>query len=115
MIFLLFKVIFLVFWGLFMDKFGIFNLLNSFLNLSSPRNSDTSSLKQVENPPEQNILGNLLSTINGNSNNVERPKQNAVKPDSTTKNAPLTLGMLSTIHAHDQHVKRVQSKNTLKT
>jgi len=98
-----------------MDKFGIFNLLNSFLNLSSPRNSDTSNLKQVENPPEQNILGNLLSTINGNSNNVERPKQNAVKPDSATYNAPLTIGMLSTMHAHDQHVKRVQSKNTLKT
>lgn len=115
MIFLLFKVNFLVFWGLFMDKFGIFNLLNSFLNLSAPRNSDTSNAKQVENPPEQNLLGNLLSSINGKSNGTEQTKQNAFTPNNTTTNAPLTMGMLSTMHAHDQHVKRVQSKNTLKT
>ena len=93
-----------------MDKFGIFNLLNSFLNLSSPQNVGNSNPNQVENPPEQNVLGNLLSAINGKPTPPEQKTQTAVEP----KNTPLTLNMLSTIHAHDQHVKRVQSKNAVK-
>jgi len=101
-----------------MNKFGIFNLLNSFFNLSNPTNDQNSQSNTTKDSSYQNVLNDLISSLNGKTNNEPLPKQ-ADQPSQkhdvkAQPNTPLTLGMLSTIHAHDQHVKRVQNKSMQK-
>ncbi len=71
-----------------MDKFGIFNLLNTFLknnlDASQPKNTDQIVVK---------------------SDNSEKPEE------TKTSNSPLQSKMLATMTSHDEWVKRVR-KNT---
>ncbi len=70
-----------------MDKFGIFNLINS---LITQYKSKPESSIGVENPPEL-------------------PKNDKISTQkySRTPYAPLKEGMLKTMSSHDEFVKRV--------
>ncbi len=73
-----------------MDKFGIFNLLNSFLGFANEK-------KESEN-------------------GVSSPAPRYSTPDVPTekpKFLPLQQGMLSVMRSHDEFVKRVREKNEL--
>ncbi len=84
-----------------MDKFGIFNLLNSFFPLNKTENEqskDTSS-------NSTDLLSNLISSLTNN-------KSNQTKSEKPTNHSPTPLqsSMLSTINSHDAIVKRVKEK-----
>ena len=86
-----------------MDKFGIFNLLNSFFPLTSQKN-------QVEpnaNPVSNDFLSSLLTsfTNNSSSNKPENDKQQKVVSSAPH---PLQEQMLLTVSNHDAFVKRVK-------
>ncbi len=86
-----------------MNKFGIFNLLNSFLQPTSQKNSSPS-----ENPlTSPDFLNNLFSSFN-------KPKEQQKESEVNIKSVPLPLqkDMLSTISSHDQIVKRVLQNQT---
>lgn len=87
-----------------MDKFGIFNLLNSFLKTNSDNQAQTSSLKTDKKP---DFLSSLSSLLNGNAL-AEQPKnEQAVQTTPPKAFAPLQTKMLSTMTSHDEFVKRV--------
>ena len=82
-----------------MDKFGIFNLLGSFLDAYKNQ-----AQERPENTGEnQNPLLKMLT----NQNKTPSPQ----KPVPTM--VPLQQNMLSTMHSHDEFVKRV-NKNLKK-
>ena len=91
-----------------MDKFGIFNLLNSFLNFSNNQTenkseqNDTSANKN--SPNLKDLLSPLSSLLNG-----EKKEQPSIKKERVT--IPLQAGMLSTLKTHDEFIKRVKQNN----
>lgn len=88
-----------------MDKFGIFNLLNSFFPLNTQKNEQTPN----NNFSSNDLLTNLLSsfTTNSRTNNVEEKQaKNAVNQPPH----PLQEQMLLTVSKHDAIVKRVKEK-----
>lgn len=89
-----------------MDKFGIFNLLNSFFSfVGTPKDDNTQS-------GSSDLVKNLLSSL-GNKT-PEKKEENHKK--STQPPRPLQVNMLSTINSHDALIKRVnlaQSKGNL--
>lgn len=82
-----------------MDKFGIFNLLNSFFSLNGEKKDD----KNQSSPSD--LVGNIISALSNKS--PAKKEENAVKP--TLSSRPLQENMISTICSHDALVKRVQS------
>ena len=77
-----------------MDKFGIFNLLGSFLDAYK---------KQAQNPQENltkspNPLSNIFSSLPS-----PKPTENNPSPPPT----PLQQSMVATMRSHDEFVKRV--------
>ncbi len=93
-----------------MDKFGIFNLLNSFLNPSATNSDVANEQDKKENSTAPDLLNGLLNGLKNNSSST--PEQ--VKPIENNKIQPLQSQMLSTIKSHDQIIKRVQEHNTKK-
>lgn len=93
-----------------MNKFGIFNLLNSFLSDKS-NNQNTVNTDQTENAPQQdNLLSGIINGLKDNfSSKTPANSQPDIKAPSTI---PLQSEMLKTMHSHDQFVKRVKSKQT---
>ncbi len=93
-----------------MDKFGIFNLLNSFFPLNSQKNENPTA-----NSTTSGLANNLLSSLGKNllsSNSWQNSEQ--VKPKENQKQAvplPLQKSMLLTINSHDEIVKRVKEKH----
>ena len=81
-----------------MDKFGIFNLLNSLLSKNSSEISDNSQ----QNSGVENFLSSLIS-----------PKKQPEKSNATkiSPPSPLQSSMLGTISSHDAFIKRVKEKN----
>ncbi len=89
-----------------MDKFGIFNLLNSFFSLVGTQKDDNSQSATGD------LVKNLLSSL---KNKAPENKQESIKK-STQPPHPLQENMLSTISSHDALIKRVnlaQSKNNI--
>ncbi len=84
-----------------MDKFGIFNLLNSFFSLGKSENEKTNDTPTSTN----DLLSNLFSSIT----NSKKPENKNEKTVSAPP-MPLQNSMLSTINSHDQIVKRVKKK-----
>ena len=84
-----------------MDKFGIFNLLNSFFSLGKSENEKTNDTPSGTN----DLLSNLLSSLTN-------PKKPENKNEKTVSAPPMPLqnSMLSTINSHDAIVKRVKEK-----
>ena len=102
-----------------MDKFGIFNLLNSFLGFAnekkesengvSPRGdsgfSGSSGFSGAENSVNARTFKN--GEVNASRKNGQSADSAAEKPEFL----PLQQGMLSVMHSHDEFVKRVREKN----
>ena len=104
--------------GVIMDKFGIFNLLNSFLGQNANTSNDTSlnsSNEKTEKPTSSNgVLQSLLSLLNTNKTTGVAPEQNKAERKNeveSVRTIPLQSGMLSTMSSHEQFIKRVQTKN----
>ncbi|MBO7344680.1 MAG: hypothetical protein J6U92_01935 [Clostridia bacterium] len=103
-----------------MDKFGIFNLINSFLNFSNANQTETNSATTLEKQPSSNnILSTLTELINKNSGangTSQTPPTSTPKSQKETLKAPLPLQsqMLSTMNSHDDFIKRVKEKNARK-
>ncbi len=84
-----------------MDKFGIFNLLNSFFSFNKTENGqNTNSTSQ-----NSDLLSNLISSLQNNKSPENKGEKNLSTPP-----LPLQNSMLSTINSHDQIVKRVKAK-----
>mgnify|MGYP003292175421 CR=1 FL=1 len=100
-----------------MDKFGIFNLINSFLNFSNANQGENSPSTSFEKQPSSNnILSALTELINKNSTasgTSQTPPSPAPKNQKEVSAPPLPLQsqMLSTMNSHDDFVKRVKEKN----
>ncbi len=105
-----------------MDKFGIFNLLNSFLGFAnekresengvSPRGdsgfsgaSGSSGFSGAENSV------NARASKNGEANAARKNGQSADSAAEKPEFLPLQQGMLSVMRSHDEFVKRVREKN----
>ena len=85
-----------------MDKFGIFNLLNSFFPLSEKKNEQSSN--NISN--QNNLLSTLFSSLSkgqSSSDNKTQTNQTASLPPH-----PLQEQMLLTVTNHDALVKRVK-------
>ena len=96
-----------------MDKFGIFNLLNSFLGFSANNSAVTSEQAQAESEKKSTTVNDLLSALSPMLNNTK--KENAEpqikKEIETKKRPPIQNQMLKTLSTHDDFVKRVKQKN----
>lgn len=120
-----------------MDKFGIFNLLNSFLGFANEKRAREAEESATETQKsgraaEDDFIG--CKNENRARNNASAPAENAKsshaanassKPVSNSvanaenavgKNAfsqpsPLVAGMLSVMRSHDEFVKRVRENN----
>ncbi len=84
-----------------MDKFGIFNLLNSFFSFNKTENGQTND----NSTQSADLLSNILSTFSNNKSSENKPEKTQVSPP-----LPLQNSMLSTINSHDAIVKRVKEK-----
>ena len=94
-----------------MDKFGIFNLLNSFFPLSGQKNQ-TSTINERASGFASSLISSLGNGLLQASKTHANTLQNTPK-ESPNKNVPLPLqhNMLLTINSHDEFVKRVKEKN----
>ena len=88
-----------------MDKFGIFNLLNSFFPMTSQKSEATLNNTTVSG----DLLSNLLSSL---TKGVDDKKNLQPEIKKSTNNAPHPLQeqMLLTLSSHDAFVKRVKEK-----
>lgn len=84
-----------------MDKFGIFNLVNSLYSLYKNTQNQNETTESKENP--------LFSAIKSFSTLKEENKPQAENA-SPPKKVPLQAQMLNTAKSHDEHVKRVLNK-----
>ncbi len=91
-----------------MDKFGIFKLLNSFLNFYNQPKGENSQQSDNSNLNLDQLFSNL------NLNNAQKEKQNTPLPQTKKPHVPLQNAMLGTLNTHDQFVKRVKEKNGVK-
>ena len=91
-----------------MDKFGIFNLLNSFLKTNgenSPKTFDDSTDKNKD------LLSTISSVLSGNSTPNPPQKENSQPMPPPHSLVPLQSQMLSTMISHDEFIKRVNKSN----
>ena len=95
-----------------MDKFGIFNLLNSLINLNGSKTTETTSSSNELSP----TLQNFITALKGNNSmdtasvNNQSSKSNT-PPPATMSKPPLQSAMLSTMRSHDEFIKRVKTNN----
>ena len=94
-----------------MDKFGIFNLLNSFFPLNSQKNENSTVISTTSG-----LANNLISSLGKSlfNQSTSQPNNEQAKPYDNTKQAvpmPLQKSMLLTINSHDEIVKRVKEKH----
>ena len=91
-----------------MNKFGIFNLLNSFFPLTGQKNSASPNTPLVSN----DLLTNLLTSFTKSANTKNNEDNKKESPPNAVPH-PLQEQMLSTVTKHDALVKRVnQSQKT---
>ena len=93
-----------------MDKFGIFNLLNSFLSQNPSSSSEDTSASATESNP----LGNLISSLLTPSTQKSPPAKPNEKQPTSKKPLPLQSSMLYTMNSHDKFVERVTLNNKKK-
>ena len=93
-----------------MNKFGIFNLLNSFFPLNAQKNQSSPI-----NDNAQDIASGIISSLGKNlfSGNNSQNEDKNIAPQSPNNKVPMPLqkNMLSTINSHDAFVKRVKEKH----
>ena len=86
-----------------MDKFGIFNLFNSFFSGGGQKEGQSF----IKSDSSADLLGNIVSALSA-------PKKEPPAPAQTQNVkvfAPLQSSMLKTMTMHDDIVKRVKGKN----
>ncbi len=98
-----------------MDKFGIFNLLNSFLRPLSNSSAQSENTLDGNSSTPPDFLNGILSSLNNNTSadNKEQSSsaQQVNQPPRERKTAtPLQRQMLSTMYSHDELIRRI-SKN----
>lgn len=84
-----------------MDKFGVFNLINSFLNYYNNSNSSEKTKTDSDPKPLEKTLGSLF--------NSKKPEK-IEKPNSL----PPIKGLYNAMSSHDEFVKRVLKNSTKK-
>lgn len=82
-----------------MDKFGIFNLLNSFLSVYQKNKTADSDVNTPKDSAAQNAAPK------------PRPAETAKPVPPRAKEPPLQASMLNVIYSHDAFVRRVREKN----
>ena len=93
-----------------MNKFGIFNLLNSFLNLSGNSNEQAKPENADPATDKTDFLNGILSSLSGKTNQAKKVNPTE-KPVSTKQTVPLQRQMLNTMLSHDQIVSRVKAES----
>ena len=86
-----------------MDKFGIFNLLNSFFPLTSQKNTEGTNNGSVSSE----LISNLLSSFTKNTN-TPKGQENKKENSIVSPPHPLQEQMLLTVSNHDAFVNRVK-------
>ena len=95
-----------------MDKFGIFNLLNSFFPLNKQKTEQTTDNSTNNSTATTDFLSNLLSSFAKN-NRLTESQENKKENKAVSPPHPLQEQMLLTVSNHDALVKRVkQSQKT---
>ncbi len=94
-----------------MNKFGIFNLLNSFFPLNAQKNQSSPI-----NDNAQDIASGIISSLGKtlfSGNNSQNENKNSATNQSPNNSVPMPLqkNMLLTINSHDEFVKRVKEKH----
>ena len=98
-----------------MDKFGIFNLINSLL---TPKPNDGTFPQSEENAQSSPLSTLVNSLLKQNDNQTTSPKTSPQTPPQTEeiksikKPTPLQSSMLSTMKNHDEFIKRVNGVKT---
>lgn len=89
-----------------MDKFGIFNLLNSFLGLYDK----SQNASQKDNDTQPTVSS---AAVSAPKNEPTAPQSASQKNTHSTSRAapPLQAGMLTVMRSHDEFIKRVKEKN----
>ena len=90
-----------------MDKFGIFNILNSFFNKKEQTNEQASPSPTKTNGEQTDFLSSLLNSLSAKP----QPQQTTPKPQqkiTPPPQIPLQSQMLNTMRSHDDFIKRVQ-------
>ena len=93
-----------------MNKFGIFNLLNSFLNLSGSAGEQTKPENADPTTDKTDFLNGILSGLSGKTDQAKKVSPTE-KPTPTKQPIPLQRQMLNTIISHDQIVSRVKAES----
>ena len=94
-----------------MDKFGIFNLLNSFFPLNAQNSEQTSNLKST-NGLANNLISSLGKSLFSQTDTAQTDAKSLPKESEKMLSPhPLQKGMISTINSHDEFVKRVKQKH----
>jgi hypothetical protein len=91
-----------------MDKFGIFKLLNSFLNFLGQKQSSSTPDFSTQNTSD--VVSNLLKSLGTNNSQNQQPATNENKMEKSTAR-PLQADMLKTMNSHDEFIRRVKQKN----
>lgn len=98
-----------------MDKFGVFNLLNSFLNFYSEKYSEKTDLKNGGKTGKNSDLLNSLSSLlskkeSGNtaSDGIKAKPKTSEPKTNETKITPLYNPMLAAMKTHERAVKRIR-------
>ena len=88
-----------------MDKFGIFKLLNSFLD-AYQKPADKENVSNDKPPTDNSVLSAF--------SNLLKPTPAPQKQSKPLSQSPLQQNMVATMISHDEFVKRVKEKNTQK-
>ncbi len=91
-----------------MDKFGIFNLLNSFLTPSAPSQSQEKGQTEDSSSQPNDLVSGILGSLKNGFSQKEQAKSESSQPKR--QSAPLQRQMLSTMSAHDELIRRINKK-----
>ena len=88
-----------------MDKFGIFNILNSFLGAINEKNGQVKDNSSTT-PDYLNAISSFFNKENSSLNNAVSPTKEE-KRGEKEKLPPLQSSMLDVMKSHDNFVNRV--------
>ena len=98
-----------------MDNFGIFKLLNSFLNYYQTNSNDKNQADTTDKKPFVSLVDNLFQTVTDKQKQPSPQEKPKDAPDlnylESPSAKPLQSRMLSTMQSHDLFIKRVMEKN----
>ncbi len=107
MILRIFLRFFIAIGGIFLDKFGIFKLLNSFLTASGQKHGDGNAL---QNGKSADLISAISSIIQSGAKGLQTPSP-PPEPPPKKVTPPLQSAMLNTMQSHDAFVNRVKAKS----